>query len=298
MTTLQGLVDKTPAGGTLDLGTKHFDITESVIVHGPITITGKGAGIALGPSPLRELPNFICRGPGVVLTGSVTLVGSKPTGVGYEARREAQHGLELQGVTDFSCDGWRIQNTRGDAVYVGKHNDRWSQNVSLSNIVTNEIGRQHVSLVAVHTANIQHFHLAAGYRSVFDIEPPGHDWGASDVVIAHGRVTSTHGFLLACKGVGDMVRNVHLNEVVCHNRLVNAMVVPPDGKRRQQFAITNCTSDVRAHSTPLRFHNIDGLIIEGNTMPVDRGVVPAVAQGCTNVHISGNTFAPSKEAVA
>jgi hypothetical protein len=286
MVALQDLIAQTPVGGTLNLEGRRFDIVKPVMVKKPINIVGPGT-VVLALAPDRELSNFIFRGSGIHLSGNVTVVGSKPTGHDYDASREAQHGLWLQSVSDFSCDGWHVQNTWGDAVYVGKAygTTDWSKNVKFSNLTTSEIGRQHMTLVAADTVQISHFNFGKGYRSVFDIEPPGSDWGAKNVLISQGTVSSPHGYLLSSKGVGNStsVHDIHLDQITCHNRLIDGMILPPTGVRRQNFSITNCVSNIKAHSVPLRFNHVDGITLKGNTQPLDPGIAFFTATDCTKV---------------
>ncbi len=293
---LQQLVDNTPVGGRLDLGARRFDIDESVVIRGPITVVGGGASIHLAPSPIRSLPTVQCRGAGIKLHGSVIVFGSKPVGAPYDATLEAQHGIELHGVSNFLLDGWRIENTRGDAFSFGKAgNGDWCRNVTLTNFSSNEIGRQQVSFDAVRTATLSLFNLRASYRSVFDIEPPGGDWGATDVLITQGRIHSSNGNLLSSLGVGttDSVKNITLSHLTCIDQAVSARISPPVGVRRSNISITDCTSTQTIEQTPIRVNAIDGLLIARNTQPVAHGTAPVSAVDCTSVNITDNVFAPT-----
>lgn len=287
MESLQALVDATPAGGTLDLAGRTFTSAVPVMVRGPIKIVGNDARILTAASKARVWPNLIIRGAGVQFSGRVFVEGSKPDGAGYDPDREAQHGVELQGVTDFSMSGWRVVNTWGDAVYVGKHNGRWSSRVTVEDFGSEEIGRQQITLAAVRDVLITNFTLASGNRSVFDLEPPGHDWGAQRVRITDGTVRQPHGYLLACKGVGasGSVRDVHFSHIRGHGRAISAMVDPPLGTRRANFSFLSCESDTLVHSTPLRFNRCDGVLVRDVSQPIDRGIDLVHANDCTLVDV-------------
>lgn len=298
--TLQELIDRTPNGGTLDLGQGTYSVgddpTEEIPAfvgdnrHG-LTITGDGATILARPSSLRHRPAFLVRGTRVTLAGDVGIVGARDTGEPYDPAREAQHGIELQGATSFDSS-WHVQHVYGSSYYIGKRVggpvDRWSERITVHDFTSVEAGRQHIAAQAVDGLTVTRAKLHGCTHAAFDVEPPGTDWGCRHLTWSDTDLYGPFTFAFANLGLGTSTScsDITLERIRCHGQPFRARIVPQPGTRRQRYAFVDCSSDTQITSPPITAWYVDGLTVTGLAQPRPRGVDPVHANYCTDVTVA------------
>lgn len=292
---LQSKINATPDGGTLNLGNAVYDIdldpnkeypAAIVDVRHDLTIIGNGAQIRVRPSTLRHRPALLVRGKNVKLLGDVTIVGPRPNNAGWDASREAQHGIETQGAVGFKCE-WTVKNVYGNSLSAGKRvtsgkPDRWSSGLDLD-MHSIQAGRQHINFDAAEHVRLK-LQGDTCVRSAVDIEPPGSKGGCRDLYWYDSDLRGHFFFALANKGAGSdtSCSDIHLDGVRCHGQAFGVRVVPVTGSRRQRYTLENCSSDVTTHIPTLTFWHVDGIVIRNITQPIDKGVELARFNDCTN----------------
>jgi hypothetical protein len=281
------------SGKVVDLGRETYEVHGHCAVTGDRTITGNGAVIKHFPHDERWCPCLIVRGTGTRLEGDVRIVGRMPDGNRYDSDREAHHGIEVQSATDTFIGPWMVTNVFGDGVYVGKR-DRghpWTQNLTLDGTRFDECGRCSLSMQAVDGALATNLNIQRSNMSVLDMEPNAADWGAKNFTWTNSLVRDHGGgFVVACLGQGrtNSVMNIRLDGISCPNRVFNMNVRPPEGTRRANFSVSNCTGGETSGNTPLRFTRVDGITIKNVRQPCADKVRMVNMADCTHWDVPGS----------
>lgn len=283
----------------VDLGDKQYTVEGTAILPGGKTIGGMGASIVAPPvpdpdvRPAKSTPALALRGDFPRLTGRVWLKGPMPSGGVYDATREVQHAIEVDGATGARIDGWRITNFWGDLIYVGTTSgahDPWTTDLRMWNLNLDQAGRHSVTLDAVNDCLLQYSYLGRSSLSPVDVEPPGGSWGCrrfrwSDCVVTD----RGGGYLFANGGVGgpDTVQDITIARIKCPYRYFNG-VVNPDPKRpeirRQRYRIFDCEgAGTHSGQEPWIFRKTDGIYIRRIKQACGAGIKLVKAIDCTNI---------------
>lgn len=271
----------------IDLASGVYELEGTIKVTGR-RITGNGAVIRHLPSSLREQSAFILKGQNPRIDGRVTVVGSAPPGAPYDPSREAQHAVQVDGAVAPNLSGWTFRNVYGDGIYFGKVDHlaagAWTRGATVEGITFDEIGRHAITGDALDVAYVTALNVGRCNLAIFDVEPPGHSWGCKKLTWNNSQIFDTGGgFVFANKGVGSSVsvQDITLDNIHCHHRLFNVQVNPPDGVRRQNFKITNCSGKGVAYVSPLTFRHVDGVTVSNVVQSVGPGIDLVTAIDCT-----------------
>jgi hypothetical protein len=86
--------------------------------------------------------------------------------------------------------------------------------------------------------------------------------------------------------VNDVV--ISGNRLIGHPLTIDAK--PPDGTRRSNWVVADNVSNTSVHNRPMRFFDIDGLVVRGNRQLVTGGQPAVVLNGVCGAHVSRNQF--------
>jgi len=275
------------SGKVIDLGSDTYTVRGSVAVTGDRVLVGtEQAVIQHYPSNDRDCACLTIRGKGTRLEGRVKIIGSMPSGAPYSARREAQHGINVESSENTFIGPWMVTNVYGDGLYVSKR-DRgypWTKNITIDGLRFDECGRCSFTLQAVDGVTATKLDIQRSNMSVLDMEPNGADWGCKNFAWTDSLVRDHGGgFVVASIGQGrtNSVSNIKLIGIRCPNRIFNMNIRPPEGTRRSNFWVENCSGGDIANTSPLLFTRVDGITVKNVSQLCASKVPLAKLTDCT-----------------
>jgi hypothetical protein len=154
-------------------------------------------------------------------------------------------------------------------------------------------GRQGISLVSVDGVIIERNTFSDIRRGTIDLEPNGPNQSVTNAFILNNNVGSGRLLFIASHGKGP-VNSIVISGNKLHQHPLNIDEVPPKGERRHDWIITNNKSDTMSYQRPIRFVDVDGVLVSGNTQPIAAKVVSVNLVNVCGAQITGNTFGAAK----
>ncbi|MGH8984206.1 MAG: right-handed parallel beta-helix repeat-containing protein [Acidimicrobiia bacterium] len=265
-----------------------------------LTFEGHGATVFATTEGDRERSQWrIVGGAGIVFRNLIVRGANPQGGIEEEAYRddlEAQHGFEIAAVRNLELDRVTVTDVYGDFVLVGPNSPlTWSQNIWIHDSSFARNGRQGIAVTAGRNVVIERNDIRQTRRSTFDLEPNTARGGAERIHILDNTVGVGRLLFLASHGNGP-VNDVVVSGNKLNGHVLNIDVVPAENDRRARFWITDNTSSTSSVTTPMRFWQIDGVVIRDNTQPVERASEVGVRlNDVCGARITGNDFGLEKE---
>lgn len=158
----------------------HTDGTVLFAAKTNVVFDGKGSTIRMyadsNPASSRTLSHLTVRGNANVTVQNLRIAGSA-TG-GYDANREAQHGIYILGNNTVTIDNETVDHVWGDFVALQKVNSSTPTHISVLNsnfgaasTGNNGAGRQEISIDDGNDVWVSGNYFGHGSRSAVDIEP-------------------------------------------------------------------------------------------------------------------------------
>jgi Right handed beta helix region len=297
---LQALIDRTPDGGVVQLEAGGAYRVEGTLVmeeRHRLRIEGNGARIfatTIGDGSRSHLR--IIGGSDLVVRRLEIRGANAQAGLeedAYVPDLEAQHGIRIEGATDVELDRVRVSDVYGDFVYLGRHleDDRWTERVWIHDSTFARSGRQGISVTGGRDVVIEHNTITDVRMATIDLEPHP-SFGAENIHVIENRFGPVRLISIAATG-GGRVDTVVVARNTLRGQALRLIANPPDGTRRQRYWIVDNTSDTPANRTPLRFADIDGIVVTGNRQAV-AGAGEALVEllHTCGVSIGGNDIKP------
>ena len=195
---LQALFDRTPDGGVIQLRAgADYQVEGTLLLKDrhDLRIEGNGARIFATTRGDRSRGQLRLIGGSDLVVRNLEIQGANPH-AGLEARAyvpelEAQHAIDLQGVTDVELDRVNLHDTYGDFVYLTNYwedDERWSQKVWIHDSTFARSGRQGIAVVAARDVVIEHNRFTDMRRATIDLEPNGPRWGVNNIHVIDNQV--------------------------------------------------------------------------------------------------------------
>jgi len=258
-----------------------------------LTFDGQNATIfATTTGTLERSQWWISDGSGIIFRNMIVKGANPYAGVSdkaYNPKYEKQHGFRIEGTSDIELSHVTVTDTYGDFVYVARYVDETPTNVWIHDSKFARNGRQGISLVAANGVVIERNSFVDTRRGTIDLEPNGPNQSVTDAFILNNTIGAGRLFFIASHGKGP-VSDIVVTGNRLHQHVMSIDVVPLAGQRRKDWIVTNNTSDMNSTQRPIRFINVDGLLVTGNKQPVS-GKLPGVE--LTNVcgaTVSNNVF--------
>jgi Pectate lyase superfamily protein len=297
---LQALIDRTPDGGVVQLQARGSYRVEGTLVveeRHRLRIEGNGALIFATTTGDKSRTHLRIIGGSHLVVRGLEIRGANPyagtDGAAYVPELEGQHGIRTEGATDVELDRVRVSDVHGDFVYLGRHSedDRWTERVWIHDSTFARSGRQGISVTGGRDIVIEHNTIMDVRMATIDLEPHP-SFGAENIHIIENRFGPVRLISFAATG-GGRVDNVVVARNTLRGQALRVIARPPDGSRRQRYWIVDNTSDTPANRTPLRFADIDGIVVTGNRQAV-AGAGEALVEliRTCGVSIAGNDIAP------
>ncbi|MGH2475458.1 MAG: right-handed parallel beta-helix repeat-containing protein, partial [Candidatus Limnocylindrales bacterium] len=302
---LQALFDRTPDGGVVQLEAgADYRVDGTLVLEDrhQLRIEGNGARIFATTTADRTRSQLQLVGGSGLVVRNLEIQGANPhAGLeerAYVAELEAQHAINLLGVSDVELDRVNLHDTYGDFVYLGRRDgdQRWSQRVWIHDSTFARSGRQGIALTAARDVVIERNRFSDLRRATIDLEPNGPSWGANNIHVIDNQVGPGRLLFVAAAGSGpvDLV-------VIARNRLqgraLYVWVEPPEGSRRQRFWVVDNTTDTMAMDEPVQFTRTDGAVVHGNRQPIEAPDALVRSIDTCGVAVTDNAIAPSARAL-
>jgi hypothetical protein len=294
---LQKFIDKVQDGRTILFrpnGRYRIDETLFVIHRNNLDFEGRGALFFATTRGGRDRAQWWIKEGSNISFHHMIVRGANPKGGtsegAYVAKLYAQHGFRFEGVDGGEIDHVRVTDVYGDFVYIGRDKHRVaSSNIWIHDSVFLRNGRQGISVTAASNVVIERNSFNKTRRSTIDLEPNARSWHVSDVFILDNTVGKGRLLFVASHGQGP-VDNIVISGNHLQGHALTIDAVPPEGRRRSNWIITNNVSDTEVHNRPMRFWNIDGLVVSGNTQKVSGAQPGVILTDDCGARISNNEF--------
>jgi hypothetical protein len=297
---LQALIDRTPDGGVVQLdagGAYRMEGTLVMEERHRLRIEGNGARIFATTIGDGSRSHLRIIGGSDLAVRNLEIRGANPhagiEGDAYVPALEGQHGIRIEGATDVELDGVRVSDVHGDFVYLGRHleDDRWTERVWIHDSTFARSGRQGISVTGGRDIVIEHNTITDVRMATIDLEPHP-SFGAENIHVIENRFGPVRLISIAATG-GGRVDTVVVARNTLRGQALRLIANPPDGTRRQRYWIVDNTSDTPANRTPIRFADIDGIVVTGNRQAV-AGAGEALVEliHTCGVSIGGNDMKP------
>jgi hypothetical protein len=302
---LQALFDRTPDGGVVQLEAgADYRVDGTLVLEDRhrLRIEGNGARIFATTRADRTRSQLQLVGGSDLVVRNLEIQGANPNAgleeSAYVAELEAQHAINLLGVSDVELDRVNLHDTYGDFVYLGRRDgdQRWSQRVWIHDSTFARSGRQGIAVTAARDVVIERNRFTDLRRATVDLEPNGPSWGANNIHVIDNQVGPGRLLFVAAAGSGpvDLV-------VIARNRLqgraLYVWVEPPEGSRRQRFWVVDNTTDTMAMDEPVQFTRTDGAVVHGNRQPIEAPDALVRSIDTCGVAVTDNAIAPSARAL-
>ena len=294
---LQQFIDKVKDGRTIWFrpnGRYRIDETVFVLQRNNLTFEGRGASFFAKTRGGKDRAQWWIKQGSNIAFRHMSVRGANPKGGtsegAYVRKLETQHGFRFEGVNGAEIDHVQVTDVYGDFVYIGRdHKRRPSINIWIHDSNFRRNGRQGIAVTAASNVIIEHNTFNKTRRSTIDLEPNSRSWHVSHVFILNNTVGKGRLLFIASHGQGPVD-----NIVISGNRLeghaLTIDAVPPEGRRRSNWIITNNVSDTTVHNRPMRFWNIDGLVVTGNTQKVTGAQPGVILTDDCGTRVSNNDF--------
>ena len=290
-------------GDTVQLARRgRYRVDGTVVVRDRrgLTIDGNGATLVPGTEGDRERSQLTVHGGSDVIIRNLVVRGAnRHGGLGeqaYRADREAQHGINIEGVQRVELDRVTVLDVYGDFVYIGRGAPgTFSEDVWIHDSVFARNGRQGIAVSSGRNIVIERNSIGTTRRATFDLEPNSPSGGVENVHILNNRIGPGRLLFVAAHGAGP-VNDVVVSGNVLHGRPLGIDVKPPGSVHRKGFFIINNRSDTPAQRGPMRFIRVDSLVVRNNRQAVPRrGEVGVETRDVCGMLITGNNFGPARK---
>lgn len=261
----QGSTALFPPNGT-------YRLNSAVKLGGRVNLTLEGQGCTLSAAGLGYNENYSLlyfqTFPGTnagVKIRNLKLVGNSPTPGTFISGKEGQHGILIDGGTNFEITGCTFSNMYGDGIEV---NSGASGVHAHGNTYTN-IGRNAVSVITGSNVEVDHETIGKVGYCVFDVEPntgplkvPPSPNQPSVNVSFHDNTAQTWGnafFALDGSSTGSTFTDISVVNNTCQKSL-ETVVTGPGRKTRVTF-----TGNKGTTPAVVSFIHCDQLVVTGNT---------------------------------
>jgi hypothetical protein len=262
-----------------------------------LTFDGQNATFFATTQGTLERSLWWISGGGGLVFRNMIVHGSNPyAGLGekaYNPALEKEHGFRIEGVDGIELSHVTVTDVYGDFVYVARYANIPSTNVWIhdSKFVNN--GRQGISLVSADGVIIERNTFSGVRRGTFDLEPNGPNQNVTDAFILNNSVGSGRLLFVAAHGKGP-VSGIVISGNKLHQHALTIDEVPPVGERRQDWIVTNNTSDTLSNQRPIRFVDLDGVLVTGNKQSIGPKLPSVELTNVCGVQITGNSFGTAK----
>ena len=237
----------------------------------------------------------------IIIKGGSTVAGLSPAA--YNPKFEAQHGLDVEGVSGITITNVRVSDVWGDFVYLGRWSAgdaSWTQNAIVRDCHFERNGRQGVALVGASNVLIENNYLGNTRRSTFDLEPDDGSTGSRNITIRNNTIGPGVLLFIASGGQPALIENVIIENNKLIGKTMNMTIYAARGSVKKNWRIANNMGDsTQAFDSPIalmNFGRIEGLEVVGNTSSITSRTDAIALEEVCGYRIENNIFTtPRKE---
>ena len=275
-----------PNGSTIVFkagGTYRVNLALKISGKTNVTFNGNGAtikAVGTGYNENYSVFYFVTYGGGNsgIQIRNFKIVGSDPTPGTFTGGQEGQHGILVDGGTNFEIDHNTFSAAFGDGVEV---NSAASYVRIHDNVFTNT-GRNGLSVIWGNHVEFDHNTLGNMGYMPFDVEPNTASQPSSFVSI-HDNATGWYSnafFAVDGSSTGAALHDISVVNNTSTGKSLLTVVVGPG--RKQNITFSGNRSTVSSGGPVLRFTNVDGLTVSGNSQSLSSGALVSTTS-CTGV---------------
>jgi hypothetical protein len=283
---LMSFIAGVPSGSTIVFkagGTYRVNLALKISGKHNITFNGNGAtikAVGTGTNENYSLFYFVSYGGGNsgIAVRNFNLVGSDPTPGTFTGGQEGQHGILVDGGTTFEIDHNTFSAAFGDGVEVNSG----ASYVHIHDNTFTNTGRNGLSVIWGNHVEFDHNTLGHMGYMPFDVEPNTSSQPSSYIAI-HDNATgywSNAFFAVDGSSTGAAIHDISVTNNTSTGKSLLTVVMGPARKQNVTFSGNRSTSS--AGGPVLRFTNVDGLTVTGNSQPLSSGALVSTTS-CTGV---------------
>jgi hypothetical protein len=265
-----------------------------------LTFEGNGATFFATTPGGPERSHWLLSGGAQLVFRDLIIRGPRPGDgePGTVDDRPGQHAFRIDGSYGVELDDVEVSDIYGDFVHLARGEDELAaESVWVHDSRFERNGGNGFVAESARNIVIEQNSIDATGGTTIDLEPNSNVWGVQNVHIIDNRVAAGGSLFLSSYGNGP-VEDV----VVSGNRLSDLVlgidVKPPKNDRRARFYILDNTSDTQAETAPLRFTQVDGIVIRDNEQPVSSPDEPGIlTQDVCGIAVKNNDFGRATKAV-
>jgi hypothetical protein len=230
---------------------------------------------------------------GIVLEDLV-LVGDNPGG--YHTGCESASGVAMYGAEDTTIRRVKVRGPYGHCWYADEGDGAWTDGVLIEDTECVNAGVMGFAVTSGRNMTIQRSYFKDTAIITFDIEPSASDAGGEYITMRDNVVDGfgiddyyTPWVLAAATSVGSVHHiTFERNNVIRgadHGSTLAGLSVRMNGNTpKSDIIIRDNTTTVPGRGPVMRFANVDGLTVTGNTQPLEGGSLTSCTN-CTNVNV-------------
>jgi hypothetical protein len=283
---LMAFIASVPNGSTIVFkagGTYRVNVALKISGKTNVTFNGNGAtikAVGSGSNENYSLFYFVSYGGGNsgIKVRNFSLVGSDPTPGTFSSGQEGQHGILVDGGTNFEIDHNTFSAAFGDGVEVNSG----ASGVHIHDNTFTNTGRNGLSVIWGNHVEFDHNSLGHMGYMPFDVEPNTSSQPSSFISI-HDNATgywSNAFFAVDGSSTGAAIHDISVVNNTSTGKSLLTVVVGPG--RKQNVTFSGNHSTVSAGGPVLRFTNVDGLTVMGNSQALSSGALVSTTS-CTGV---------------
>jgi hypothetical protein len=283
---LMSFIAGVPNGSTIVFragGTYRINVALKISGKSNITFNGNGAtikAVGSGSNENYSLFYFVTYGGGNsgIKVRNFNLVGSDPTPGTFSSGQEGQHGILVDGGTNFEIDHNTFSAAFGDGVEVNSG----ASYVRIHDNTFTSAGRNGLSVIWGNHVEFDHNTLGHMGYMPFDVEPNTSSQPSSFVAI-HDNATgywSNAFFAVDGSQTGAAIHDISVTNNTSTGKSLLTVVTGPG--RKQNITFSGNRSTVSSGGPVLQFSRVDGLTVTGNTQSLSSGALVSTSN-CTGV---------------
>lgn len=235
------------------------------------------------------------------IKGGSTVAGLSPAA--YNSKFEAQHGLDVEGVSGIRITKVTISDVWGDFVYLGRWSAgdaSWTHHVIVRNCHFERNGRQGVAMVGTSNVLIEKNYIGFTRRSTFDLEPDDGRTGSRNITIRKNTIGPGVLLFIASGGQPALIEKVVIEKNKLVGKTMNMTIYGKKGAVKKNWKISHNIGDSNeVFDSPIALMNfgwIEGLVVTGNISGITPRTDAISLEEVCGYKISNNKFTtPRKE---
>lgn len=204
-----------------------------------------------------------------IIVHGFNLIGSSTTPGIFVSGKEGQHGVLVDGGSNFEIYGNTGSACWGDFVEVNSG----ASNIKIHDNSPINCGRNSVSIIHGHDVDIYNNNFPHSGYMPFDVEPNTAAQPCYNIKYRNNvsGFWSNAFFAVDGTGTGAVLHDIEITGNTSNGKSLLSIITGPG--RKTNITFTGNTSNVSVGGPVLEFHHVDGLKVYSNTQPLSSGTL-------------------------